>query len=329
MKINKENMYIKTDELGLEEFGCFFESDFMECLREYIDSIGKKDDEEISQHCISGKMDDNIRLNSFIDYIYSNLNDKAAKDFFDAYSRKFSKYNDDYVEPFIACDLTLFMINGVKKMFLTELGDYYKFIPEVSNEYNKLSSKHDFYEKKESKRLEELKEKYVGDKDEFYDFVDDDEEYMNSCVNKLLIEDRQDSLRSELSELRRDMSDYLYFDDSAHESNPVLEVIDEFAQGKSKQLLQSRKKSYKFNALDYKQLISMIKKVGKLTPGTVMIVISDIERIAKKNGIILDGTDFDMLDYSFSSSVFDDYGYDYDIHENESDIANDIVKRYM
>ena len=116
-------MYIKTDELGLEEFGCFFESDFMECLREYIDSIGKKDDEEISQHCISGKMDDNIRLNSFIDYIYSNLNDKAAKDFFDAYSRKFSKYNDDYVEPFMACDLTLFMINGVKKMFLTELGD--------------------------------------------------------------------------------------------------------------------------------------------------------------------------------------------------------------
>ena len=221
------------------------------------------------------------------------------------------------------------MVRGVKDKFLTELVDYYNFIPKVSKEFNGLASKRDFYEAKELERLEELKKNYVGDPFEFYDFVEDDFEYIDFGANKFLIEDRQDSLRSELSELRRDMSDYLYFDDSAHESNPVLEVIDEFAQGKSKQLLQSRKKSYKFNALDYKQLISMIKKVGKLTPETVMIVISDIERIAKKNGIILDGTDFDMLDYSFSSSTFDDYGYNYDVHENESDIANDIVKRYM
>ncbi len=329
MKINKENMYIKTDELGLEEFGCFYSADVMECLREYIESIGNKSDVELSKKCITDSYDKSIRFSTFIEYIYSNLSDNASKEFFDEYSYKFGSLDNDDVESDIKYDLWSIMVREAKNKFSTELADYYNFINEVEIEYDKLDSKYDFYEKKESKRLEELEKNYAGDADEFDEFLEDDSEYMNSSVNKLLIENRQYSLREELSELRSDMDEYLFFWDSDEDNNELLNIIGEFAQGKSKQLLQSRKKSYKFNVLDYKQLISLIKEDGKLLPGTVVIVISDIERIAKKNGIILDGTDFDMLDYSFSSSTFDDYGYNYDIHENESDIANDIVKRYM
>lgn len=296
MKIYKENMYIKTDELGLEEFGCFFEADFMKCLREYIEFMSKKTDEDISKQCLSYKLDNGIRLNSFIDFIYSNLSDMAAKEFFDEYSHNFSELSDDYIESFINSNLKYLMVSEIKDKFLTELADYYTFISKVSKEYGKLSSKHDFYEKKESKRLEELKKNYDGEADDFYDLLDDDSEYINSGVNKLLIEDRQYSLGSELSELRKDMSEYLFFEDSVDTNNPVLDVINKFAESKSKQLLKSRRKIYQFNVLDYKQLIDMIKKAGKLTPGTVMIVISDIERIAKKNGIILDGCDFDFYE---------------------------------
>jgi len=327
MKVNNENMYIKTDELGLEDFGCFFESDFMMCLSEYIKSMSNKDDYEISKHCISNELEKDIRLNSFIGFIYHNLGDKVSKDFFDEYSYKFSGLDDDFIESLIKTSLHGFMVRGVKDKFLTELVDYYNFIPKVSKEFNGLASKRDFYEAKELERLEELKKNYVGDPFEFYDFVEDDFEYIDFGANKFLIEDRKCFLRKKLSELCRDMSEYLYFEESIDDTNPVLSVIDEFVEGKSKQLVQLRRQSYKFNVLDYKELISKIKCESKLIPGTVMIVISDIERIAKKNGIILDASDLEMLEEpSFS---LDFYTYDSDFHESETEIAKDIVKRYL
>lgn len=323
MKKKKKNLSMEFDELGLVSFKCNCELDFVGCLKKYIDSVEKMGIKNFSKNYLSSHFKDDIRFATFVEYIYSNLSDKASIDFFNEYGNDFSMSFKE-IGDLINHDLSKRMIIDVKNVFLTDLSDYYKFLDDVSKECVGLKSKYIFYKQKEEKRLERLKNNYSGDKKDFGKYVNSDLEYINSFVTALNIQDRQYSLGEELCELRRNINEYLYFDDSIDEHNTILSIIDEFAEGKAQQLVQSQRKSYKFNILDYKKLIDLLKTKSRLVPATLMVVISDIERIAKKNGIVLDISAFEILGDSISS-IFDDYDNDY----KKLKVSNDFVKRYI
>lgn len=291
MKINRKNICLETDDLGLVGYSCVFESDFYKCLRNYLQSFDKKSDDDITKTVGIDRYDYKIRLGSFFNYIYNKSNDRVLNEFFDDYGYKISDFDKDVIIDLVYQSLDSYLRTKINKKFRVELRPYINFRDNLISKFDELLFSYDVIQTGINHRFTKLQKNYDLVDIEFSDILDDDFEYNDLWDKKINVENRIDSFRNDIFDFIKRFDSFLYLED-----DEINKIVRDYASMRANQYCNSKMNSYRFNEYDYVFLINCVKKFNYLMPGTVSIVISEIERIAKAEGI-------DLKNHYFASIV--------------------------
>lgn len=282
MKVNKKNIFLETDDLGLVGYFCDFESDFYKCLREYLDSFDKKDDSEITKKVGIDRYDYNIRFGSFFNYIYNKSDERVLKEFFDDYGYKISNFDKDVIIDLVYQSLDSYLRTKLNKFFRIELRPYISFRDDLISRFDELLLNYDIIKDGINCRFAKLQKDFDSSDEVFSDRLDDDDEYNDLWNKKIDIENRVNSFRSDIFSFVKMFDSFLYLED-----DDFNKIVHDYAWMRANKYCNMRMNSYKYNEYDYVLLIDCVKKFTYLMPGTVSIVISEIERVAREDGISL------------------------------------------
>jgi hypothetical protein len=157
---------------------------------------------------------------------------------------------------------------------------YIDFCAEIKKEYNKLCPDKERYDRMVSERYSELKKEFNGDLDDFDDYVDEDSKYCKYMDNMIELDERVESLDDYVSGMIIELDSYLSL-----EEDYVEDCFNKLVSSKVDEFFKSKCVVKRFNRSDLIRLIKTIKKFADEIPGTVSIVVSEIERIACEHGL--------------------------------------------
>jgi len=293
MAIDKNDMVMKEDELGLVDFECYFENNFEDCLDKYVESINAEKIKEISNN-----LNQQIATKVFVEYIHHNLKDRVAIEFFENIIFKNLNIILYNIMNVIENNLFSFFTKEVKELFMSKFSEYLRFMGKVKFSLIRLENNFSLYEKKAYDRYIELEKKYGIDNDKFHDKLDEDEDYNVFSSKQIEIRHRLDTLGDMVNCTSRELDDYFFFDErdvefhyninnNNNNKNNINNKIERLARETSKQIYELYFNITRFEFDNYINLIQFINGFSDLNPETVGIIISEIENIAKNNGVDL------------------------------------------
>lgn len=291
MAIDKNDMVMKEDELGLVDFECYFENNFEDCLDKYVESINAEKIKEISNN-----LNQQIATNVFVEYIHHNLKDRVAIEFFENIIFKNLNIILYNIMNVIENNLFSFFTKEVKELFMSKFSEYLRFMGKVKFSLIRLENNFSLYEKKAYDRYIELEKKYGIDNDKFHDKLDEDEDYNVFSSKQIEIRHRLDTLGDMVNCTSRELDDYFFFDErdvefhyniNNNNKDNINNKIERLARETSKQIYELYFNITRFEFDNYINLIQFINGFSDLNPETVGIIISEIENIAKNNGVDL------------------------------------------
>jgi len=293
MAIDKNDMVMKEDELGLVDFECYFENNFEDCLDKYVESINAEKIKEISNN-----LNQQIATKVFVEYIHHNLKDRVAIEFFENIIFKNLNIILYNIMNVIENNLFSFFTKEVKELFMSKFSEYLRFMGKVKFSLIRLENNFSLYEKKAYDRYIELEKKYGIDNDKFHDKLDEDEDYNVFSSKQIEIRHRLDTLGDMVNCPSRELDDYFFFDErdvefhyninnNNNNKNNINNKIERLARETSKQIYELYFNITRFEFDNYINLIQFINGFSDLNPETVGIIISEIENIAKNNGVDL------------------------------------------
>lgn len=280
MEVNNKHMSIEKDELGLKDFSYSFDQDFYGCLEEFIESADKITIEQLSGIIGFDKIEKKVRTKCLLDFIYKSTNDIAVKEFIDAYWYKLCSTNDEEIKDFVNCGIYDHFSFNLKQKFSSDMKPYIDFCAKIKKEYNKLCPDKERYDRMVSERYSELKKEFNGDLDDFDDYVDEDSKYCKYMDNMIELDERVESLDDYVSGMIIELNSYLSL-----EEEYVEDCFNKLVSSKVDEFFNSKCVVKRFNRNDLIRLIKAIKKFAGELPGTVSIVVSEIERIAQQHGL--------------------------------------------
>jgi len=195
-------------------------------------------------------------------------------------------------------NLFSFFTKEVKELFMSKFSEYLRFMGKVKFSLIRLENNFSLYEKKAYDRYIELEKKYGIDNDKFHDKLDEDEDYNVFSSKQIEIRHRLDTLGDMVNCTSRELDDYFFFDErdvefhyninnNNNNKNNINNKIERLARETSKQIYELYFNITRFEFDNYINLIQFINGFSDLNPETVGIIISEIENIAKNNGVDL------------------------------------------
>ena len=280
MKVNNEHMSIEKDELGLKDFTYSFYQDFYGCLDEFINSADNITIEQLSDIVGFDRIEKKVRTKCLLEFIYNSTKDRTVKEFIDAYWYKLCFTSNQNIKEFLNDEIHDHFSFKLKSKFSSDMKPYIAFSNEIVRGYNKLRSDKEDYDKKTSERYSELKKSFIGDLDDIDDYIDNDSDYCKYMNNMLELDERVESLKIYVSDMREELNSYLSLDEEYVEM-----CFNKLVSSKVNEFFNSKCVVKKFNKSDLIRLIKQIRKFAGEIPGTVSIVVSEIERIAQQHGL--------------------------------------------